>query len=296
MRPSKRFPARGRTRGRGRRATVAEEGAVPTLKPLWLHLERVTERLRQSRALSVGTDFDGTLAPIVSHPDLARLGPRSRAALEVLIAAPGARVAVVSGRRLEELHALLGLAGAYLVGVGGLEARDESGRPVPSGPLEPALPEDVRAGLDDWCKTFPGAWVEVKGPALAVHYRAVPDRIQPAFCAGVRRRIGPFRRSAKILHGKKVYEILPAGSPDKATAVATWLAPHEPPGMLIYFGDDSNDEPVHTLVRERGGVAVAVGRKASRAEYALESPADVIWFLEWLGREWTYTRRAEGGA
>lgn len=261
---------------------------MPTLKPLWLHLGRVAERLRQSPALCVGSDFDGTLAAIVSHPDLARLEPRSRAALQSLVASPAARLAVVSGRRLDELHNLLGLEGAYLVGVGGLEAQDETGRQVHSGPLDPALPQDVRAGLDEWCKAFPGAWVEVKGPALAVHYRAVPDRIQPAFCAGVRRRLGPFRRSAKILHGKKVYEILPAGAPDKATAVAAWIEGHEPRGLLMYFGDDSNDEPVHAMVRERGGFAVAVGRKASLAEYALESPSDVIWFLEWLAREWSF--------
>jgi len=56
---------------------------------------------------------------------------------------------------------------------------------------------------------------------------------------------------------------------------------------LFYFGDDTNDEPVHRLVRERGGIAVAIGRAVSAAEYGLPSPAEVVWFLEWLEREWT---------
>ena len=169
---------------------------------------------------------------------------------------------------------------------------DESGRSVTGSPLAPALPEAARAGIEAWCKSFPGAWVEAKGPALSVHYRAVPDRIQPAFCAGMRRRIGPFRKSAKILHGKKVYEILPPGAPDKAGAMKAWIERHAPRSAVFYFGDDSNDEPVHVNVRELGGISVAVGRNASRAEYALASPHDVVWFMEWLAREWSSARGA----
>jgi len=58
-------------------------------------------------------------------------------------------------------------------------------------------------------------------------------------------------------------------------------------GLLLYFGDDTNDEPVYGMIRERGGYAVAVGRTVSTAEYALPSPTEVVWFLEWLEREWT---------
>jgi trehalose 6-phosphate phosphatase len=268
---------------------------MPTLKPLWLHLESLAERLGQSQAVCLGTDYDGTLAQIVSHPELARLESRPHAAMRALVEAPGVHVAVVSGRRLEDLRPRLDLPGAYLVGVGGLEAEDESGRSIQVFPLDPALPDDVRAGLEDWCKGFPGAWIEAKGPALAIHYRAVPDRNQPAFCAGVRRRLAPFRRSSRILHGKKVYEVLPPGAPDKAAALKAWLERHEPHGLLFYFGDDANDEPVHAMVRALGGIAVAVARTASRAEYALASPAEVTWFLEWLKREWSYVLGARSG-
>jgi hypothetical protein len=40
------------------------------------------------------------------------------------------------------------------------------------------------------------------------------------------------------------------------------------------------------MIRERGGIAVAVGRTVSRAEYVLPNPNEVQWFLEWLDREW----------
>jgi hypothetical protein len=44
---------------------------------------------------------------------------------------------------------------------------------------------------------------------------------------------------------------------------------------------------VHAAVRRRGGLAVAVDRNVSHAEYALPSSGEVIWFLEWLDREWS---------
>ena len=82
-----------------------------------------------------------------------------------------------------------------------------------------------------------------------------------------------------------MFEVLPALHRDKSTALIEWLGAHE--GALpFYFGDDANDEVVYPSVRACGGIAVAVGRTASRAEYALAAPGHVIWFLEWLMREW----------
>jgi len=89
----------------------------------------------------------------------------------------------------------------------------------------------------------------------------------------------------RLLHGKKVFDVLPAVDRDKASALWEWVeAPEQT--TLFYFGDDANDEPVYPKVRDRAGFTVAIGRWSSDAEYGLKAPGHVTWFLEWLAREW----------
>lgn len=266
---------------------------MASLKPLWMNLERIAGRLREAETLWVATDYDGTLTPIVQRPENATLGGRARAALRHLRGMTGTRVAVLSGRKLADLKRHLGVPGAYLVGSGGLESLEPGrGRQV-HVPRRSRLAPALRQTFDAWCKRFPGAWMEDKKLAISLHYREVPARYRDAFGQGVRRRLRAQRNGLELIHGKMVFEILPTARVDKAAALARWI-PESGHGGLFYFGDDTNDEPAHALVRTRGGVAVAVGRTVSRAEFALPSPEQVVWFLEWLAREWE-ARRAKPG-
>jgi len=254
---------------------------------LWLSLSDISRRIEQSDVLHVASDFDGTLIPIAEHPDQALVPDRARAVVHRLSVLPELDLAVLSGRRLEDLERQFNGGRLFLAGAGGLESRDEHGGRQVHLPADARLPEPLRQSLEAWCEAFPGAWVEDKRFSYALHYRAVPAARQPAFGAGVRRRARPFRSQAQLVHGKRVFEIMPAVPWEKSAALGLWLESRATRGTLFYFGDDTNDEPVHRLVRERGGIAVAIGRAVSAAEYGLPSPAEVVWFLEWLEREWT---------
>ncbi len=260
------------------------------LKPLWLHLETIAARMRETNQLYVGLDFDGTLTEIVIHPAQADLAPRTRVALERLTALPGVEVGILSGRKLDDLRELMPFDGVFLSGSAGLETLDIHGQRRLHVSADQALPERVRVSMNEWCARFEGAWLEDKGPAFAVHYRAVSERFQPAFCSGLRRRFAGEEQNARLLHGKKVFEVLPAVDRDKSHAFAEWVDANRS-AVSFYMGDDAHDEAVYPRVRERDGFAVAIGRFASRAEYALTDPQQVTWFLEWLEREW---REAKG--
>jgi len=260
------------------------------LKPLWLHLDTIAARIRDSGRLYVGLDFDGTLTEIALHPAEADLAPRTRGALERIVALPGAELGVLSGRKLDDLRELVPFEGVFLSGTAGLETLDAHGHRRLHVSAEQALPESVRASMGEWCGRFEGAWLEDKGPAFAVHYRAVQERFQPAFCSGLRRRFDGEQQHARLLHGKKVFEVLPAVDRDKSHAFAEWVD-GDRSAMSFYMGDDAHDEAVYPRVRERNGFAVAIGRFASRAEYALAGPQQVTWFLEWLEREWREAKR-----
>jgi trehalose 6-phosphate phosphatase len=260
---------------------------MPTLTPLWLALGEIAQRLRTAETLSIGTDYDGTLTPIVGHPDEARLSPRMRDVLEKLARAPGSSVAVASGRRIEDLQAVLQLDGVFLAGSGGLETLDPQGRRELHVPEGRELPPDLEPALREWCARFEGARLEPKGPIFSLHFRQVEPRLQPAFSSGVRRRLAAVASRARLIHGKKVFDVMPIVDWDKAAAFRLGLAPDRLPDLLFYFGDDTLDEPVHAFVTRSGGYAVAIDRIASRARYVLASPDELLWFLEWLEREWS---------
>ena len=259
---------------------------MATLKPLWLSLADIASRLRVSRVLNLAADYDGTLCPIVEHPDSARLPDRARQVLDRMSRRDDVRGAILSGRNLDDLQKHIDVSGLFLTGAAGLETQNEGGQRTRHLTDDQVLPSELRSSLEQWCTRFAGSWVEDKGVAFALHYRSVAPDLQPAFGAGVRRRVRPFKNTATLVHGKRVFEVMPAVSWDKASAVKVWLDRVQDLGTLLFFGDDTNDEPVHELIRQRGGIAVAVGRTVSRAEYVLPSPVEVVWFLEWLEREW----------
>ena len=260
---------------------------MPRLRSLWLSLSELSQRIHESEALHLASDYDGTLIPIAEHPDHVSMSERTRGVLHRLSGLPDVQLAILSGRRLDDLEREFNGGHMFLAGAGGLESRDEEGRRQVHLPADSRLPEALRQSLETWCRRFPGSWVEDKRFSYALHYRAVPPALQPAFGAGVRRRARPFREQAQLVHGKRVFEVMPAVPWEKSAALRLWLEGREPAGTLFFFGDDTNDEPVHRLVRERGGIAVAVGRVVSAAEFGLPSPDEVVWFLEWLERQWS---------
>jgi trehalose-phosphatase len=258
---------------------------MPATRLLWLHLGEIARRLAAARLLFVAADYDGTLTPIVRRPGAARLDSRARRVLATLARTPGAHVAVLSGRALDDLRARVSVPGVFLSGSAGLETLDPRGRRRRYLSAGRELSGALRAALGDWCARFPGAWLEDKGPSLALHFRELAPRLQAGFLAGARRRAAAARPRARVLAGKRVLEVFPDVAWNKDSALRAWRA-RGGGGLLFYFGDDANDEPALAGAARRGGIAVAVGRVRTPTPYRVESPADVVWFLEWLAREW----------
>jgi trehalose-phosphatase len=240
--------------------------------------------LPSARGLDVASDFDGTLVPIVAHPRQTVLADRMRRALASLAALPRARVAVMSGRRLADLEHHVALPNVHLVGLAGIESRGIEGmrRVHSEGRIDPALIREI----EDWCGLHHGSWVEDKGLAYSVHYRAVASAQRPEFVSGLNQRLAVHHQGLEITPGLMVHELRPAGSPDKAAALERWLVRRDPQRLLIYLGDDANDLPALERVRELSGVPVAVGPRHVDAPQHLAGPHATMEFLEWLADLW----------
>ncbi len=241
-------------------------------------------------------DFDGTLSEIVDDPDAARPVAGATTALQKLAAR--CPVAVLSGRDLADVTRRVGVPGIWYAGSHGFELTAPDGTHHQNDAAAAAIPVLERAAgeLRERLGSIPGVMVEHKRFGVAVHYRnAARDRIGEV--AAAVRAAG--RRSAlRVTTGREVIELRPDVDWDKGKTLR-WVLEHlHRPGSgaltPIYLGDDITDEDAFDVVRD-GGVPILVrhdedGDRATAALFALDSPAQVREFTDWLARRLTDDR------
>ena len=242
--------------------------------------DRLGDRLRGP--LAVFLDYDGTLTPIVDDPDDALLSDEMRTAITELAAAT--LVAIVSGRDLEDVREKVGIDGLAYAGSHGFDIRhpDGSSEQLAVDALDAleAAERDLEARVGE----VPGARVERKRFAIAVHDRAVDDAEQRERLAGIVAEVGDAHEGLRSTGGKRIHELRPDIDWDKGRAIEMLLAElHAEDRIPIYVGDDLTDEDGFRAVVARGGVAVVVrgedDERPTLADAALEAPADTERFL-----------------
>jgi len=224
-------------------------------------------------------DLDGTLVEIVEHPSLTRASARLRGLLPKVLDSCGGAVAVISGRRIDEVDRILSPHTCLAAGVHGLERRGPDGRVSSFAPSEGL--EHMRRKVEPFVARHEGVWIEDKGTAFAVHYRNRPELEKD-----VHRLAGELQDETppdiEILLGHYVLEIKP-GVADKGRAIELFMA--EPPfagRTPVFIGDDVTDETGFRSVNALGGVSVKVGDGPTLARWRLAGVDDVLGWLERL--------------
>jgi alpha,alpha-trehalase len=233
-------------------------------------------------------DYDGTLTPIVEHPEQAVLAEEMRRALETLSGA--CTVGVVSGRDLKDVKRLVGLEEIVYAGSHGFDILGpEKGRlGLEKGE---AFLDDLDSAeeiLRDKLETVRGALVERKKYSVAVHYRNVDEDEVPELRDAVA-EVHAGHPRLKTGHGKKVIELQPDIDWNKGRALL-WilevLGLDGPEWIPVYVGDDVTDEYGFGALRTRGsgglGIVVAGEDRFSEADLVLRNPEEVRVFLESL--------------
>jgi trehalose 6-phosphate phosphatase len=203
-----------------------------------VHAERLLAPLAASPdEAAILLDVDGTLAPIVARPELARVPEETQAELRRLVERY-ALVACISGRTGKDAARLVGVEGPVYVGVHGLELAPDA--------------EAWRGPLHEFAASV--SWpVEDKGLAVVFHYREVEDEEAAlAALSGVAAQATELGLDARF--GRKVLEVRPPVRADKGTAVRALL---EERGIrrALYAGDDTTDADAF---RGLDGLEVAV--------------------------------------
>ncbi|MDT5001344.1 MAG: trehalose 6-phosphate phosphatase [Mycobacterium sp.] len=247
-------------------------GAVgPTRLPA--DLVRALDGAATTPHLLVASDFDGTLAPIVSNPADARPLPGAAEALLALAGLPSTTIALVSGRALGTLRELSSMPPpVHLVGSHGAEFDTGFAHDI-----DKELLNRIIAELTEIAANRPGVTVEPKLASVALHVRnaSAADGADALDAARAAARAW----DAEVTAGKAVLEFAVI-STDKGEAIDI-IRDREGATAVVFFGDDVTDEKAFRRMR-KSDVGVKVGPGDTLAEYRVETPEDVATALTYL--------------
>ncbi len=234
--------------------------------------------------LLLGLDFDGTLAPLARSPQRARMGEGIRSLLRRLALRPRVRVAVVSGRALDDVKAKVGLSRIYYVGNHGLEIEGPGVRWThPRAKGVSRSMQRAAVSIERLLRDFPGSFLENKHYTLSVHYRELSSRCS---VRELRRRLMAALRSCReplrLARGNKVWELRPRFRWDKGSAMVELQRRLPGRCLKVFVGDDRTDEEAFNTLGARAvtvRIAGSGGDPGSAALFGLRSQAEIEPFL-----------------
>lgn len=231
-------------------------------------------------------DFDGTLTPIVQSPREAKLPLNTKKLLKKLSEKEGVYIAIISGRKLDDIKEKIGLPNITYGGNHGLEGEilgEKYSFPVPGKML--LTLKEIRKQLDQIAGKFRGVFIEDKGLTLSFHYRLAEEQLIPEIKLLINRVLELFitDKSVSVLVGKKVIDVIPSLNWSKGDFAALIIKKitkrlKTRPEVII-IGDDTTDENIFQKFKEVTTIKVGRGNK-SDAKYRLSDTKDVVRFLK----------------
>ena len=230
------------------------------------------------REIALFLDYDGTLIPyggsalMQSRPD-----PTLPPLLDRLIEGTSRATALVSGRGVAELEALIAPTRLPISGTHGAELRQTA-----DAELEVLFPteglEELVAVWEKLAAGMPGLRLEVKHMTLVVHYHDLVNRKDEILEHS--QHISETRPAFAPQAGHGCIEFKPAGA-DKGLGIARLMELETFAGRRpVFIGDDIPDEAGFAVVNSLGGISIRVGAGETQARHRLY---DVAALRGWLG-------------
>ncbi|KYM93770.1 Alpha,alpha-trehalose-phosphate synthase [UDP-forming] A [Cyphomyrmex costatus] len=244
----------------------------------------------ENHKLALLLDYDGTLAPIATHPDLAILPLETKNVLQRLSNMSDVYIAIISGRNVINVKSMVGIEGITYAGNHGLEILHPDGskfvHPMPAE-LEDKVASLMQTLQEQLCRD--GAWVENKGALLTFHYRETPMEGRPKMVDQAKRLIEGAGFKACTAHC--AIEAKPPVEWNKGRASIYILRTAF--GLdwserirIIYAGDDVTDEDAMKALKGMAATFRVASSHIIRtsAERRLPSTDSVLTMLKWVER------------
>ena len=223
-------------------------------------LVQILELLPSHPAISICLDYDGTLVPIQSRPELCWLNPSQKDLLRALATHPKVRVSIVTGRSLEDIEERVGIQDIIYAANHGLEIQGlNNGFQIARAAHIRESLQRLAPPLEKILQLVTGCWVEDKGLSATVHFRGVLESDIPRVANAVEDYMIHWPEFI-IRNGKSVLEIRPRVDWNKSHAVR-WIGENAFPDfrepLIVFCGDDVTDHDVfHELT---SAITIQVG-------------------------------------
>ncbi len=248
-------------------------------------LQKFISNLAQTQTSVLILDYDGTLAPFRTERDLAVPYDGVPARLAKIMDSDRTRLVIVSGRRVQEVKALLPLdTFPEIWGCHGGEWLDAAGKYRIAN--LPRKTSEALTQVNDWvAQNDLQQRCERKPSSVAFHWRGLPQQEASALKDKVTER---FADSAAdfglVLHAFDGGLELRAAGITKAHAVQMIVSEAAKDAPVAYLGDDTTDEDAFEALGSRGlKVLVREELRSTRADLWLVPPEDLLGFLDsWI--------------
>jgi trehalose 6-phosphate phosphatase len=212
----------------------------------------------------------------MARPHLVGPDPKRNRLLREIAEAMEGRLAIISGRSIEEVDRITGGCIACVAGLHGLERRNAGGE-LDSASPHPQL-EKAIAVVEAFAHPRPDLLVEKKRLGVALHYREAPQAAAEALAFA--RRVA-WATGLKLQEGNMVAELRCPGA-DKGDMLRAFMQERPFTGRFpIFVGDDITDEDAFAAAQSLDGVGVLVGLpRRTHAACRLEDVQDVLLWLE----------------
>ncbi|XP_044749938.1 alpha,alpha-trehalose-phosphate synthase [UDP-forming] isoform X2 [Coccinella septempunctata] len=252
--------------------------------------EYLAKYIGDSHKLALLLDYDGTLAPIAPHPDLAVMPTETRNVLQRLSNIPDVYIAIVSGRNVNNVKEMVGIEGITYAGNHGLEILHSDGTKFVH-PMPPECHEKVASLLaklqEQVCRD--GAWVENKGALLTFHFREVPVHLRDDLERQARKLVE--EAGFKVGNAHCAIEAKPQVEWNKGRASIYILrtafgVDWSERIRIIYVGDDVTDEDAMMALKGMAATFRVTNSNIIKtsAERRLPSTDSVLTMLKWIER------------
>lgn len=246
----------------------------------------IRDAVTRARQLFVVSDFDGTLCPLAGSPELVQVAARTRLALERLSASPDVVLAILSGRRIEDVQVKAGIPAIY----GGNHGLEISGpdihflhpEAVSFGQKLKTLAVRIERAITPW----PEAWIESKRWTLTVHMRNVAPEQWPTIQRAITLVVDPESDTFLLRNAHAAMEVVPSIEWDKGSAIhylRRELGLES--ALVVCLGDDTTDETMFRALPE--GITIRVGKKeGTDARYFVNDVEEATAVLEKLAGDY----------
>jgi trehalose 6-phosphate phosphatase len=220
--------------------------------------------------LAIFLDFDGCLVDLAPRPQDVIVPRTLTPILHRLRRRTGGALALVSGRPVAALRAILTGPPLAVCGSHGAE-RSRTGLRIERIEVDHEALADAATRAEAELMGQAGLLLERKPVGLGLHYRGAPGRA--AEVHALARRLLPCLPGFHAHAGKMVVELRPDGIGKGHAVRAVMQTPRFCGRTPVVFGDDTTDEPAFMVANRMGGLSVKVGPGVTVARHRLPNPS-----------------------